>query len=392
MKRVLGLLTLLLTFVAPAGVFAAPPTPPAPPTNFRVSSPLLSAQLQNQTVLAGQNATFSVAATGDPPLNYHWTLNGTAAGSNTTSFTRLNCQLADNGARIAVSVSNATGLTASSQATLTVRAAQTNWAALQNFMVNLLLNAQMGHTTNDWTFETTTGRVAGSWISGLDMSGYCLAGAFGGGNSFDCSLITPRHCIAAAHAWPNPGAIGMQLVFQGVDGLPYTNSIAGMSAMSNLDVLILTLASNMPPVVHPFEILPADWWDFASVGASNQYVWPALWINNVTGNHADVSTIAVCNGSYVGDINFEPDVPEQPAWVRTNRFFENVPFMGNPRSSAGVFAVVGTNHVAILSSIEYTDVSGPCYSATNILPWITATVGASPLKLSDLSPWIAPAP
>ena len=389
MKRLLGLWTLSFGFVA-LPVLSG--TPPAPPTHFRVSSPFITAQLQNQTVAAGQNATFSVSVTGDAPFSYRWTVSGLAVGSSSNSYTRLSCPLSDNGRLIAVTVSNATGLSATSRATLNVRASQTNWSTMQNAMLALLQNAQAGLTTNNWTFETSTGRVAGSWISGLDMSGYCLAGALGSANAFDCSLITPKHCVAAAHAWPIPGAIGMQLVFQGVDGLAYTNSIAAMDSLSNLDVLVLTLASNMPPAVHPFEILPPDWWNFASIGASNQYSWPTLWINNVTGNHADVTTIALCNGVYDGEINFEPDVPEQPAWVRTNTFFENVPLTGNPRSSAGVFAVLGTNHVAILTSIRYSDVSGPCYSATNILPWITSIVGPSPLILSDLSPWITTAP
>jgi hypothetical protein len=70
--------------------------------------------------MAGQSATFSVAATGEAPLSYQWTFNGANVGSSSSSYTRSNCQLADNGARVRVTVSDARGSVPSDTATLTV--------------------------------------------------------------------------------------------------------------------------------------------------------------------------------------------------------------------------------------------------------------------------------
>ena len=42
-----------------------------------VTAPALTAQPSNQSVIAGQSATFSVAATGTAPLSYQWKKDGT---------------------------------------------------------------------------------------------------------------------------------------------------------------------------------------------------------------------------------------------------------------------------------------------------------------------------
>lgn len=91
-----------------------------PPANPRILNPDITAQSQNQTVIAGQSATFTVAVTGNVKLSYRWTFNGSNVGSSSSAYTRANCQLADNGGRVQVTVSNSSGSVQSSTATLTV--------------------------------------------------------------------------------------------------------------------------------------------------------------------------------------------------------------------------------------------------------------------------------
>jgi len=51
-------------------------------------TPSITAQPTNQTVTAGQAATFVVAATGTAPLNYQWKKSGTAtSGATSASYT-----------------------------------------------------------------------------------------------------------------------------------------------------------------------------------------------------------------------------------------------------------------------------------------------------------------
>jgi len=84
------------------------------------SPPVISAGPQSQTVIAGQNATFTVTATGTAPLNYQWRFNGAnLAGATASSYTRANVQVADAGAYTVV-VSNSYGSVTGAVATLTV--------------------------------------------------------------------------------------------------------------------------------------------------------------------------------------------------------------------------------------------------------------------------------
>ena len=90
-------------------------TPPPPPT---ISSPPA-----NQSVTAGQTATFLVTATGSGTLTYQWRKNGSAiAGATSASYTTPPTTLADSGSTYLCVVSNAGGSTPSASATLTVTA------------------------------------------------------------------------------------------------------------------------------------------------------------------------------------------------------------------------------------------------------------------------------
>jgi Flp pilus assembly secretin CpaC len=86
-------------------------------------SPSITAQPQNQTVTVGLTATFSVTATGNSPLYYQWSENGTTiAGANSSSYTTAAVALTDNGSTFSVTVSNTIGAATSVAATLTVSA------------------------------------------------------------------------------------------------------------------------------------------------------------------------------------------------------------------------------------------------------------------------------
>jgi hypothetical protein len=79
---------------------------------------------QNQTVQAGTNVSFTVAAAGSTPLSYKWSFNGSAiAGAATNSLQLTNVQTTNTGTYM-VTVSNSVG-SASASATLTVNSSAT---------------------------------------------------------------------------------------------------------------------------------------------------------------------------------------------------------------------------------------------------------------------------
>jgi hypothetical protein len=84
-------------------------------------APTITTQPANQSVTAGQNATFTVAATGTAPLAYQWRKNDMAiSGATSASYTTPATASSDNGAQFTVVVGNAAGSVTSNAATLTV--------------------------------------------------------------------------------------------------------------------------------------------------------------------------------------------------------------------------------------------------------------------------------
>lgn len=82
--------------------------------------PSISQPPQSLTILAGSDATFSVATGGTVPMGYQWRFNSTnIAGAITNSYTRSNAQPADAG-NYSVVVTNIAGVVTSSVAVLTV--------------------------------------------------------------------------------------------------------------------------------------------------------------------------------------------------------------------------------------------------------------------------------
>src|SRR5262249_26614009 len=70
-------------------------------------APTITTQPMNQTVTAGQTATFTVTATGTAPLSYQWQKNGAnIAGAISANYTTPTTTTADSGSTFKVVVSN----------------------------------------------------------------------------------------------------------------------------------------------------------------------------------------------------------------------------------------------------------------------------------------------
>jgi len=82
--------------------------------------PLITSQPQSQTVFAGTNVTFSVTATGTPPLNYQWLLNGQPIGGAVGSSYSIASVQSGQAGKYTVEVSNTYGSVLSAPATLVV--------------------------------------------------------------------------------------------------------------------------------------------------------------------------------------------------------------------------------------------------------------------------------
>src|SRR5258708_22060889 len=110
-------------------------------------APLVTSNPANQTVQAGQTATFSVVATGSAPLAYQWQ-RGTVsiAGATGTSYTTPATVVGDSGATYAAVGSNASGSATSATATLTVIAVVTVTITQQPLNRSVASGAQAAFT------------------------------------------------------------------------------------------------------------------------------------------------------------------------------------------------------------------------------------------------------
>ena len=111
-------------------------------------APYISTQPANQTVTAGQTATFSVTASGTAPLSYQWQRNGAdIAAATSASYTTPATTAADSGEQFRVVVSNAAGSATSNTATLTVNPGTTPSSA--DVVTYHYDNARTGQNLNE---------------------------------------------------------------------------------------------------------------------------------------------------------------------------------------------------------------------------------------------------
>ena len=84
-------------------------------------APAITQQPSDQTVAAGQSATFSVGASGTPPLSYQWQRNGSnVPGATASTYTIASVSTSDNLARFRCIVTNSVSNAISNETTLTV--------------------------------------------------------------------------------------------------------------------------------------------------------------------------------------------------------------------------------------------------------------------------------
>jgi len=120
-------------------------------------APTITTPPANQTVTAGQTATFTVVAAGTAPLSYQWQKNGVnIAGATSASYTTPATVTSDSGSTFDVVVSNTVGTVTSSAATLTVNPAPAPAIQLSSSSINFT-NGVVGTGLSQPLIVTNTG-------------------------------------------------------------------------------------------------------------------------------------------------------------------------------------------------------------------------------------------
>ena len=132
-----------------------------------ITAPTVSTQPIDQTVTAGQTASFSVVASGSAPFTYQWRKNGSnISGATSSTYTTPVTSFADHGAVYSVVVGNNAGTATSSNATLTVYSAPVISTQPDSQTVNA------GQTASFGVVATGTATLAYQWTkNGVNISG-----------------------------------------------------------------------------------------------------------------------------------------------------------------------------------------------------------------------------
>lgn len=260
--------------------------------------PTINTQPQSQTVSVGQSATFSVAATSSSgTLHYGWLFNGSAVGTDSSAYTRVNCQLADNGGSVQVNVTDDNGATLSSVATLTVNSAPGSTFYVSPTLGNDstgsgLLSAPFASIGKAYSLINSNGTIyllAGSWHEQVALSSPPITlanytnskaiidgqGTMPASSNSALVSVTTSNCTLRGIQVINSGGLGVNVTgpYVTIDGVTTSNHFANGIIFQS--------------------------------GAHYGKVLNSIVTNNVTrnfsGNHANWDTgISFCRGAFYG--------------------------------------------------------------------------------------------
>jgi Immunoglobulin domain len=196
----------ILTSFALSGCSGMASSNGTPNTSGTAAAASITTQPANQTVTAGQPATFAVVAAGTAPFTYQWQKNGAnIANATSASYTTPATTSADNGARFDVVVSNTTGTATSAVATLTVNAA-TSAPTITTQPANETVTAGQAATfsvvANGLPSPTYQWRKNGASISGATSTSYVTSATVlaDGGAMFDVVVSNSAGSVMSAAA------------------------------------------------------------------------------------------------------------------------------------------------------------------------------------------------
>jgi hypothetical protein len=179
------------------------------------SAPSITVQPSDQTVIAGQTATFTVAAIGSPAPTYQWqsaTTSGNIPGATSASYTTPATMLADNGSTFQVVVTNAVGSQTSRAATLTVNSSgppPSNATVLTYHDDNLRTGLNPNETilTTSNVKSSTFGKLGSLQVAGLvDAEPLYVPNLTINGAKHNVVFVVTEHDLAYAFDADTPGS------------------------------------------------------------------------------------------------------------------------------------------------------------------------------------------
>ena len=311
--------------------------------------PSITAQPANQTVNAGQTATFTVTAAGTGTLTYQWKKGGTAIGGATAaSYTTPATASSDSGAQFTVTVTNSFGNVTSNAATLTVNIPPTISAQPASQTV------AVGQTATFSVTATGTGTLTYQWkkngtaISGATSASYTTPATVSSDNgaTFTVTIASSTGNVTSSAATltvNTPPSITAQPA--------NTTVIAGQTATFSVT------AAGTAPLTYQWKMNGTA----ISGATSSSYTTAAT----TTGNSSEQFSVTVTNSS--GNITSNPvTLTVNAATLILNANKTSLSFSSVNIGSNSILPVVFTNGGNSNVTISNVTVSGAGYTAGGV--------------------------
>ena len=209
---------------------------------IQTTAPTITTQPSNQSVAAGQTATFSVVAIGSTPLSFQWQKGTTPiTGATSASYTTGATTSSDNGSQFKVVVSNSAGTLTSNTATLTVSVAPTPPSITQQPSNQTVT---VGQSATFSAVATGTAPLTYQWqkgttpITGATSASYTTAATTSSDNGSQFKVVVSN---SAGSKTSNAATLTVNAAVASTDVLTYHNDIARTG--QNLNETILTTSN-----------------------------------------------------------------------------------------------------------------------------------------------------
>ncbi len=196
-------------------------------------APSITTQPQSQTVTAGQTATFSVVADGNPAPMYQWQRNGVdIAGAASASYTTPATVAGDNGSSYDCIATNSIGSATSASAVLTVQYAPSITTQPADQTVTVGQTATFSVVANGTAPLSYQWRKNGVNIAGATSANYTTPATVAGddGTKFDCVVTNIVGNVTSSAAVLTVKAPGSFPPVTLLSNLPQNPNLLGWSA------------------------------------------------------------------------------------------------------------------------------------------------------------------
>ena len=338
-------------------------------------APAISTQPASIKIVAGQTASFNVAATGTAPMKYQWSMNGAAiTGATSSTYTTPAETMTNNNAQFVVAVSNSAGSATSSPAVLTVTDPAVAPAITTQPVSQTVISGKaatfsvVASGTAPMTYQWS---MNGAAISGATSSSYTTPAETTANNNAQFTVAVSN---SAGNATSNAAVL---TVTSATVAPAITTQPASQTVISGKTATFSVVASGTAPMTYQWSL------NGAAIGGatSSTYTTPA----ETTANNNAQFTVAVSNSAGSTTSN-AATLTVTASTLLLNSSSSSVSFGSVNVSSSGNQSVTLTNAGNASITVSSVTVSGAGFTAGGVSSGLILAAGQTATLTATFTP------